>query len=62
MGYLIAMTEQTTAKVEANTNALREGNKGCGEAMEACIEKVKAETDAGRKEMKADREATEVYP
>jgi hypothetical protein len=55
MGYLIAMIEQTTAKVEAN-------RKGFREAMEACIEKVKAETDAERKEMKADLEAMEAYP
>jgi hypothetical protein len=39
MGYLIAMLEEITAKVEADTNA-------CRDAVKACLEKMKAETDA----------------
>jgi hypothetical protein len=38
MGRLIAMMEQITAKVEANTNAWWEGDKACWEAAEACLE------------------------
>jgi hypothetical protein len=34
--------------MEANTTFLREGNKGCREAIEVSIEKVKDETDADR--------------
>jgi hypothetical protein len=37
-------------------NAWREGNKACREVTEACLEKVTAETDVERKEMKTCRE------
>jgi hypothetical protein len=46
MGHLIGMTEQIRAEVEDNKNTRREGNKVCREATEACLEKMKAETDA----------------
>jgi hypothetical protein len=62
MGHLIVMTEQLTTKVEANMNAWREGNNACWKATDACLEKLKAETDANQKKMKADREAMEAYP
>jgi hypothetical protein len=43
MGRLI---ERIAAKEEANMKAWQEGNKACREATEACVEKVKTETDA----------------
>jgi hypothetical protein len=60
MGWLIAMAEQITAKVEDNTNAWWEGNKACQEAMEACLEKAKARwdaTDASLQKVKAEKDA-----
>jgi hypothetical protein len=39
------MIEQIIAKMEASMNAWWEGNKACREAMEACLEKVKAKVD-----------------
>jgi hypothetical protein len=42
---MLEQIEQITAKMEAYTNAWREGNKACREATEAILEKAKAETD-----------------